>query len=237
MDSALGSADLVAMFEHELRLCQVKADETVLIFTDPRFPHPEYPPAAFAAARSLGADAYIMVLQGDQQMDDALVRGSLLKRERLSRSTEDPTLTCGRLTWNGRETRAPFASRTPAGVLTTGPIGDMWVWIPSPSTGPFSWLLVATCLMLRLRTADWGARTSQRLTLTSAAETPACIWTASSLSKMRSSWLGNLARGRATSKRKLGRVDRAGLWRAQLPGMCSEGWKSTILMMQNSPHE
>jgi 2,5-dihydroxypyridine 5,6-dioxygenase len=76
MDSVLASADLVAMFEHELRLCKVKADETVLIFTDPRFPHPEYPPAAFAAARSLGADAYIMVSQGDQKLDDPLVRAA-----------------------------------------------------------------------------------------------------------------------------------------------------------------
>jgi 2,5-dihydroxypyridine 5,6-dioxygenase len=76
MDSVLGSADLVAMFEHELRLCKVQPDETVLIFTDPRFPHPEYPPAAFAAARSLGADVYIMVSQGDQKLDDPLVRAA-----------------------------------------------------------------------------------------------------------------------------------------------------------------
>src|SRR5690349_6357460 len=76
MDLSLGSADLVAMFEQELRLCKVHEGETVLIFTDPRFLHPEYPPAAFAAARSLGANVYIMVSQGDQRLDDDLVRAA-----------------------------------------------------------------------------------------------------------------------------------------------------------------
>ena len=74
MDLSLRSADLVALFEHELRLCKVQAGETLLIFTDPRFIHPEYPPAAFAAARSLGADVYLMVAQGDQSLDDKLIR-------------------------------------------------------------------------------------------------------------------------------------------------------------------
>lgn len=74
MFSSLGSADLVAMFTHELRLCKVQPDENVLIFTDPRFLHPEYPPAAFAAAASLGANAYVLVSQGDQRFDDDLVR-------------------------------------------------------------------------------------------------------------------------------------------------------------------
>jgi 2,5-dihydroxypyridine 5,6-dioxygenase len=78
MDSSLASADLVAMFAHELRMCKVSPGETVLIFTDPRFPHPAYPPAAFAAARSLGAEVYIMVSQGDQKFDDALVRAAWL---------------------------------------------------------------------------------------------------------------------------------------------------------------
>ena len=76
MQSALQSADLVALFEHELRLCKVKPGETVLIFTDPRFIHPSYPPAAFAAARSLGAIVYVMVSQGDQQLDDKLIRAT-----------------------------------------------------------------------------------------------------------------------------------------------------------------
>src|SRR5438105_1864067 len=76
MDLSLGSADLVAMFEHELRMCKVKGGENVLVFTDPRFIHPEYPPAAFAAARSLGANAYILVSQGDQKLDDVLVRAA-----------------------------------------------------------------------------------------------------------------------------------------------------------------
>jgi 2,5-dihydroxypyridine 5,6-dioxygenase len=76
MNISLGSADLVSMFEHELRMCQVKAGETVLIFTDPRFIHPEYPPTAFAAARSLGANVYILVSQGDQRLEDDLVRAA-----------------------------------------------------------------------------------------------------------------------------------------------------------------
>jgi len=76
MDTIWSIADLVAMFELELRLCRVKAGETVLVFTDPRFPHPEYPPAAFAAARSLGANVYVLTSQGDQAFDDALVRAA-----------------------------------------------------------------------------------------------------------------------------------------------------------------
>jgi len=76
MDPAMSSADLVAMFETELRLCRVGAGENVLIFTDPRFPHPAYPPAAFAAARCLGANVYLLTSQGDQQLDDPLVRAA-----------------------------------------------------------------------------------------------------------------------------------------------------------------
>ena len=76
MSLAPGSVDLVAMFEHELHLCRVKCGETVLVFTDPRFPHPEYPPAAFAAARSLGANVYLLAAQGDQQFNDPLVQAA-----------------------------------------------------------------------------------------------------------------------------------------------------------------
>ncbi len=76
MDPILSSADLVAMFELELRLCKVKKGETVLVFTDPRFPHAAYPPAAFAAARSLGANVYLLTSQGDQEFDDPLVRAA-----------------------------------------------------------------------------------------------------------------------------------------------------------------
>jgi 2,5-dihydroxypyridine 5,6-dioxygenase len=76
MDSVLAGADLVSAFQHELRLCKVKEGETVLIFTDPRFLHPEYPPAAFAAARALGANVYILTSQGDQKFDDPLVRAA-----------------------------------------------------------------------------------------------------------------------------------------------------------------
>lgn len=72
----LASADLVAAFRTELDLCRVSPGETVLIFTDPRFVHPEYVPAAFAAARTLGAEVYVMTAQGDQMMDDRLVRAA-----------------------------------------------------------------------------------------------------------------------------------------------------------------
>lgn len=76
MTDAMVSADLVAAFQHELRLCKVNEGETVMIFTDPRFIHPEYPPAAFAAARALGANAYVLTSQGDQKFDDKLVRAA-----------------------------------------------------------------------------------------------------------------------------------------------------------------
>jgi 2,5-dihydroxypyridine 5,6-dioxygenase len=76
MNPTLSSADLVPMMEHELRLCKVKKGENILVFTDPRFPHPAYPPAAFAAARSLGANAYVLTSQGDQEFDDRLVRAA-----------------------------------------------------------------------------------------------------------------------------------------------------------------
>lgn len=70
------SSDLVDAFRIELDLCKVQAGETVLIFTDPRFVHPEYVPAAFAAARTLGANAYVLTSQGDQALDDRLVRAA-----------------------------------------------------------------------------------------------------------------------------------------------------------------
>jgi 2,5-dihydroxypyridine 5,6-dioxygenase len=76
MDTSLASADLDAAFQHERRLCKVREGETVLIFTDPRFVRPAYPPAAFAAARALGANAYILTSQGDQKLDDPLVRAA-----------------------------------------------------------------------------------------------------------------------------------------------------------------
>jgi hypothetical protein len=73
---AHGSAELVAIFIEELKLCKVKSGETMLIFTDPQFVPLEYPPAAFAAARALDANVYILVSQGDQLLDDRLVRAA-----------------------------------------------------------------------------------------------------------------------------------------------------------------
>jgi len=54
MFSELGSADLVGMFTHELRLCKVQPGENVLIFTDPRFLHPAYPPAGLTGRSAFG---------------------------------------------------------------------------------------------------------------------------------------------------------------------------------------
>lgn len=72
----LAPADLVSAFHTELELCKVRAGETLLIFTDPRYGHPEYVPAAFAAARMLGAETYVLHSQGDQGFDDKLVRAA-----------------------------------------------------------------------------------------------------------------------------------------------------------------
>jgi len=65
MDVTLVSIDLVHLFVEELSLCKVQAGESVLIFTDPAFPHAAYPPAAFAAAKTLGAKPYIMVAHSE----------------------------------------------------------------------------------------------------------------------------------------------------------------------------
>ena len=54
MNGVLVSADLVPLFVHQFRLCKVREGETVLIFTDPGFPQPACPPAAFSAAPYCG---------------------------------------------------------------------------------------------------------------------------------------------------------------------------------------
>jgi len=63
-------ADLVSLFKGVLGLCKVHTSETVLIVTDAQFKYYMYPPAAFAAAHSLGANAYIMLRQADQDLED-----------------------------------------------------------------------------------------------------------------------------------------------------------------------
>ena len=57
--------DLVNLFVEELKCCRVTAGESVLVFTDPQTPFPEYVGAAFAAARSLGAEAFILTVPSD----------------------------------------------------------------------------------------------------------------------------------------------------------------------------
>ena len=76
MTDSLVSADLTHLFVEALRLCKVQADESVLIFTDPAFPHPEYPPAAFAAAKVLGASPYMLVASSEDPFDSALCRAA-----------------------------------------------------------------------------------------------------------------------------------------------------------------
>ena len=71
--SKYASADIVDSFRNQLKLCKLTKGETVLIFTDPRYVRPEYVPAAFAAAKTLGAEAYVMISQGDQMLEDNLV--------------------------------------------------------------------------------------------------------------------------------------------------------------------
>ena len=73
MDS-LVSADLVRLFVEELRLCKVQVGETVLVFTDPAFPHPTYAPAAFAAAKVLGAAPYILLASSEDSFTSQLCR-------------------------------------------------------------------------------------------------------------------------------------------------------------------
>lgn len=61
------SAELVRFFREELRLCKVGDGETVLIFTDPNYAWPQYPPALMSAAKDLGASAYLFVAPSDSK--------------------------------------------------------------------------------------------------------------------------------------------------------------------------
>jgi 2,5-dihydroxypyridine 5,6-dioxygenase len=59
MSQELGT-DIFQTWRDEFELCKVKPGETVLVFTDAQYPHAGYAGAAMAAARSLGADSFIM---------------------------------------------------------------------------------------------------------------------------------------------------------------------------------
>lgn len=52
--------DLVSLFTEELKLCKVKAGETVLFYAGAQYARPEYIGATLAAARALGAEAYAL---------------------------------------------------------------------------------------------------------------------------------------------------------------------------------
>lgn len=76
MNPLFAGTDWVTPFREVLTLCKVRPSETVLIFTDPGFPHCMYLPASLVAARSLGAKAYVMFTQSDQGLEDELVRAA-----------------------------------------------------------------------------------------------------------------------------------------------------------------
>lgn len=61
MNTYYRTAQLVPLFQRMLERCQVKADETVLVVTDPDT-NQEYAAAMFAAARSFGADVMTLIL-------------------------------------------------------------------------------------------------------------------------------------------------------------------------------
>jgi 2,5-dihydroxypyridine 5,6-dioxygenase len=74
MQAVLSSADLARLFAEELRLCRVQPGESVLVFTDPAFPHSEYVPAAFSAARMLDADAYVLTASAEDAFTSSVCR-------------------------------------------------------------------------------------------------------------------------------------------------------------------
>lgn len=76
MNPLYASADWVTSFKDVLDLCKVRSSETVLIVTDAQFKHYMYPPAAFAAAHSLGANVYIMLRQSDQDLEDKVSKAA-----------------------------------------------------------------------------------------------------------------------------------------------------------------
>lgn len=70
------ATDLVGLFKEELQLCNVKPGETVLCFTDPQFPHPEYVGATLAAASDLGADVFALTAPSGTKISARLAVGA-----------------------------------------------------------------------------------------------------------------------------------------------------------------
>jgi 2,5-dihydroxypyridine 5,6-dioxygenase len=69
----LSGVDLTNLFLEELRWCRVTSDETVLVFSDPQTPYPEYVGAAFAAAREIGAETYVLTAPSHTEIAAELV--------------------------------------------------------------------------------------------------------------------------------------------------------------------
>lgn len=84
--------DLFAMFRDHLRLCNVKEGETVLAFTDPQFPHPEYVGATLAAARDLGADAFALTAPSGTEISAKLALGAWKQADMVVAMTTIPWL-------------------------------------------------------------------------------------------------------------------------------------------------
>ena len=62
--SHLYTAELTAMFTEHLKLCNVQAGETIILFNDTEF-NEQYPAAYLAAALNLGAEAFVMTMPTD----------------------------------------------------------------------------------------------------------------------------------------------------------------------------
>lgn len=60
MSDGLLTTSLIDLWRAEFELCKVQDGEVVIIYTEPEYPYPFHTGAAIAAARSLGATAYVM---------------------------------------------------------------------------------------------------------------------------------------------------------------------------------
>lgn len=73
-DSPLALVELIRVFEHQLRHCELTANETLVAVTDGAF-DPNYAAACVGAARSLGADAFQVHISHLEPWSEATLRG------------------------------------------------------------------------------------------------------------------------------------------------------------------
>lgn len=88
----LPDIDLINLFKDELHLCNVRKDETVLIFTDPKFKYPLYGGAALSASKLLGAQAYILATPSDTELSSEFVLNSWKQADMVIGITSIPWL-------------------------------------------------------------------------------------------------------------------------------------------------